>query len=573
MKKIVYFLLIFISSLTYSEYIENMDVKVSLNNDKSVHIKKIIEYNPEDELRHGIKLDIIYDNTDSILGYNKLGIKNFKSNTNGFTIKHNRYNTYVLGDKNKYLEKNKIKKYVLEYDIYNIVRTDGKLSQIYLNAVGNFWSMPIKNVNVDLYFSSNQINDLKVYTGPYKANTNNYIVNNNNIRNKDKFLEGEGLTFLLNLNSPTFTKYDRTLNILKTYENIKYNIGIFVIVIILIILMILKIKSEKSRLVIKPEFRIDEKISPELAKKIANNTNYSTLTIVFMSLITKGILDKKDKYEEVEYVKSLNEKNENVFLEDEKWVYDKEKIFYIKDEYMEFEKLENISPSEKLALNSFSKYSEDIFKSIKNTARLSESLDNLIDKIYEKNIAKKNISYRIITILLAFITILFNIFSTEVLDYISIFILLISFLISFYLSSKIETKTSEGIKVYQNILGYIMFYENVEKNIFDEFNTEKDVINHAKKMLPYMIAIGLTTKFLNDLDKKLISFNKDIKYAYPYIYYPYIYNLSYIDNRIKEDIFKNTKLENKNIRHSNSGNFSSSGFSGGGFSGGGGSSW
>lgn len=576
MRKVVYFLFLIMSYISYSEFIENIDVKVSLNKDKSVHIKKIIDYNPENEIKRGIILDIIYNNTNSLLDYNKLGIKNFSSNVNAFKIRHANYNSYRLGDKNIILEKNKKKRFIVEYDIYNILKTNGDLSQIYLNVIGNSWNMPIKNINIDLNFNEEIIKDLYVFTGEYKKNTNNYSINGTNIKNIESFNKNEGLTIKLNLTYP-YTNYDKFINILNTYENIKYNLIIIIVLSILIVLMIIKIKKENSRLVIKPEFRIDKKISPALAKKIANKTNYSSLTIVFISLITKGILDKKDKYEEIEYVKRLDEKEDIEILKNEKWQDDKEKIFYIKPEYLDFENIKDIeiSPSEKLALNNFSKYSEDIFKNIKNTAKLSESLNNLVDRIYEKNIAKKIIIYKLISILTIFISIVLNLSNTQIFDFLSILIVLILFIISFYLSSKIEIKTKEGINAYQNILGYIMFYENVEQNIFKEFNSEKEIITYAKKMLPYMLAIGLEAKFLNDLDNKLTEINSNISNIYSQIYYPYIYNIPYIDNRIKEDIYKNSELEKQNIKHSNNGFFSggSSGYSGGGYSGGGGKSW
>ena len=223
MKRIFSLVIIFISFLSYSEKISNYYVEVSLNKDKSVHIEEQILYNPEDKLVHGLLRQIVKDNVGNVFSLNsKLGIKNFKSNLNVSKNSRLKYDIYRLGDEDKYLEQNKEILIKNSYDIYNIIRTDADTTQIFLNVIGQYWDMPIEKAEIKLDFSN--IKDLFVFTGAFREQTNNFVINSNIIETKHELKPYEGLTFKMNLDKKIYpyTTKDKLFNFLKSSETVSY---------------------------------------------------------------------------------------------------------------------------------------------------------------------------------------------------------------------------------------------------------------------------------------------------------------------------------------------------------------
>ncbi len=568
----------------YAEKIEKFEYIISVNTDKSLHIVENIDYNPENEFHHGIIRDIITKNSSyKLLKFDdRIAIKNFKSNFKTKIQERSEYISYRLGSSNSYLPINEISRFTLEYDIYNVVRTNEDTFQIYLNATGNFWDMPIENVEIKLDVKPSAIKKTYVYTGFYGENTNNYIVKNSNtIINRKVLQENEGITFKLNLdkNVYSYTLKDKIRNVLETYPTIKINIFISIIGIILIVLSILKKNKNKDNIPITPEFMLDEKISPAMCYKINGKSSYDMLTIVFLSLVSKGLIKEKNRVEDIEYVIKKGDKiPDNDIDYNQTWEREKEKVYSL----IETTKIENaltdknlLSLEEKQVLINFYRYKEDVFSSYSNIANLNVETQKLVDKIYRTNLGKKSIIYQLMSMIILFALIVSNMIFLNLFEINTFIISTVIMGISLIVSFNILILTEEGKKAYRNVKGFLMYFEKVETNIFKTLKTEKEIISYAKKMLPYAVAVGIEAKFIDLLNKELSVRNIAKASIYPYIYYPYFLNRHIINNEINDLIRENTRIQNANARHSSGGGFSggSGGFSGGGFSGGGGSSW
>lgn len=195
-------------------------------------------------------------------------------------------------------------------------------------------------------------------------------------------------------------------------------------------------------------------------------------------------------------------------------------------------------------------------------------LNGYVTGIYKTNVGSFVYLPMVLTIVIAIITFVINI---SLLEFnVSTLLPIALLLLNIFTCSSLMIFTKEGKDILRNIKGFLMYFNLTEKNIFKNFDSEKELIAYANKMLPYAIALNIRSKFISKIDDAIRTNNFDEDYIYSGIYYGYIYNFSSINN----DIYINSmpKVENSNY---SGGSFSSGsgGFSGGGFSGGGGSSW
>lgn len=577
MKKIISIFVLFLTLICYGEKIEKYDVIVSVNKDKSINIKENILYNPEGKLTHGLIRNIIKDNVGNIFSLNsKVGIKDFKSNLPVMLERGTKLNSYRLGDKDVYLPEDKPTLITNSYNIYNIIRTDDKTSQIFLNVIGQYWDMDIEEANITLNVDNNAIKDLYVFTGPLRSQTNNYTIDKNTIRTKYKLKPYEGLTFKLNLDKKiySYTMKDRIFNIINAYTSLTYNLAIsFVLLILFIIVGILKKKFKDNR-PIEPVYKIDEKISPSLAYMVYKKNIsikpvlYNLLTVVFYSFLTKKMIIATDKYEDVEYILKKGEKVKEKEKYKLKWEDENEKKYsFVEPEVLE-KILLTLPPEEKKAALNLFRSKDDLLKNKEVLMKTNLELNGYVTGIYKTNVGSFVYLPMVLTIVIAIITFVINV---SLLEFnVSTLLPIALLLLNIFTCSSLMIFTKEGKDILRNIKGFLMYFNLTEKNIFKNFDSEKELIAYANKMLPYAIALNIRSKFISKIDDAIRTNNFDEDYIYSGIYYGYIYNFSSINN----DIYINSmpKVENSNY---SGGSFSSGsgGFSGGGFSGGGGSSW
>ncbi|WP_197035193.1 DUF2207 domain-containing protein [Oceanivirga salmonicida] len=582
MKKIIFCIMTFLSLNMYGEKIENFYYNVSVNEDKSLHIVETIDYNPEGQMKHGITRDILTKNADYkfFKFESNIGLVNFRSNFESLSKNQGKYTSFRLGSPNSYLPTNKITRFIIEYDLYNVIRTEDTRTQIYLNATGNFWNMPIENVEIKLELKPSAIKELYVYTGVYGKNTNNFeIVGKDKIININPLSKYEGMTFKVNLDNVyyKYTLLDKINNVLVAYPSIKINVILGLISIFVILLSLIKKMRNKDNIPIVPEFKVDDKISAAMCQKIYGKSKYDPLTIVFLSLASKGVIKEQDYY--MQYTDYVIKKGEKINPETDYEkipVIEEEKKYSLIDD-KELEKIisdkSKFSPEELHAVSRWIGQRDDIFANYSNIAKVNENVINIIDKIYRLNLGEKYIPYFLISILSFVVLIIVNILISFELN--TLMISGIINLIAIILSSNILILTEEGKKAYRNVKGFVMYFDKVETNIFKTLQTKKEIIDYAKKMLPYAVAVGIEAKFIDLLNKELSVRNIGKENIYPYIYYSYFVNRHIINNKIGYLISENNRIANTNTNHSSGGGFSggSGGFSGGGFSGGGGSSW
>ena len=146
------------------ETITNFDTKIIINNDSSIIVQENILYNFGDSERHGIfrEIPISYKARG---GNYKLRISNISvSDENGNTYNYevtypNEYISLKIGDADKYISGEHT--YIIEYTVKRALNYLDSHDEIYWNATGNEWGVPIMNASATIILPK-EINDTEL---------------------------------------------------------------------------------------------------------------------------------------------------------------------------------------------------------------------------------------------------------------------------------------------------------------------------------------------------------------------------------------------------------------------------
>ena len=585
MKKIfVLFLIFLLNILSFSnEKITNFDVDFKVNKNGSVDVIERISYVTDEYGKRGIYRNIPYkyDNASVIKFENKIGIYNFKAtylngtptglySQNEDNVMYNR-----LGKEDVFLKPNEEYTYVISYTMYNLIRTSGNIKQIYINAIGNYWEIPIEKYRVKI---SGINGDIKVYTGNIGETNNEYLLDKSNgeyvITSTKNISLGEGMSFIINSTDFVYSSIDMWYNRIMTYPIILLLLILIPISLFFSILrFIYGIKHNKLKSIVV-EY-MPPNISPLIAKKLMNKNKNKYSMIVLFQLIQKGIIkfrEKNPKHNNEEYVREVGkpvEKREKQF-----------KDYVEKEYYLDMNLIENVnlevSDYEKVAIKNLILVKNDIFKKSKAFSKIESTLNQEIDTMYLDFYSNINARYILpyIFILIFLVIGFIAIFGNQILDGIIISPLIIVLLTSSYLLS-LRKYTDRYKDELAKIKGFEKFLVKVESNKLKEFLNIEDLVSYFNEILPFAIALELENKYLELLNKSIEIYDLDREYIYDNVYYYYLLNRGIYYGNINESIMQyGNKSSNNFGGNSNfSGGFSSGGSSGGGFSGGGGHSW
>lgn len=585
MKKIfVLFLIFLLNIISFSnEKITNFDVDFKVNKNGSVDVIERISYVTDEYGKRGIYRNIPYkyDNASVIKFENKIGIYNFKAtylngtptglySQNEDNVMYNR-----LGKEDVFLKPNEEYTYVISYTMYNLIRTSGNIKQIYINAIGNYWEIPIEKYRVKI---SGINGDVEVYTGNIGETNKEYSLDKSDgvyiITSTKNISLGEGMSFIINSTDFVYSSIDMWYNRIMTYPVILLLLILIPISLFFSILrFIYGIKHNKLKSIVV-EY-MPPNISPLIAKKLMNKNKNKYSMIVLFQLIQKGIIkfrEKNPKHNNEEYVREVGkpvEKREKQF-----------KDYVEKEYYLDMNLIENVnlevSDYEKVAIKNLILVKNDIFKKSKAFSKIESTLNQEIDIMYLDFYSNINARYILpyIFILIFLVIGFIAIFGNQILDGIIISPLIIVLLTSSYLLS-LRKYTDRYKDELAKIKGFEKFLIKVEANKFKEFLNVEDLVSYFNEILPFAVALELENKYLELLNKSIEIYDLDREYIYDNVYYYYLLNRGIYYGNINESIMQyGNKSSNNFGGNSNfSGGFSSGGSSGGGFSGGGGHSW
>ena len=629
----VFFTLFFLSAKSLiAEKITNYEVTVQMNKNGTLTVNEVIDYEFDGVAKHGIYRDIP-------LRSKKNGVDIYKSYIKMNSIKRNgiseEYSTklfdegirYRVGSADRFVE-NGVNRYEFNYVIYNAVFEKNGIYQVYFNAIGQFWQVPIEKAAVNIKFGNgepvlkNEIRQLDIFTGEYGQSGKDYITNLNNgtVEIKtNKVLEAyNGLSFRLNLKtdniSPTFWDKLQTLY----YAHPLIAVGPIIIIILAIYGFVTWyiFGRDVDKKAIVPEFNIPKDISPMYAGYIKGVRDpKEMLTIGMLSLLSKDYVTAEDT--------EGNGKNVKYRL--------------AKDT----ERNPELSSEEKALLSVLSDNEKSIFKNEQGLYTAAQKILSTLETRYNKKIyidnnlfkfpfaigiimvliigmgmhdVFENISgsmeYIIPVIIICFgsITVVFSVLkkvflvnslsSTFIMFLAAIvfgaltgmagLVIMLIICIMYNIYSRLIGKyTNEGMRNKEYLDGMKMYIKTAEANQIMKFNDVDELVAYFKGILPYAVALGVKNEAIKLMQKAIKLYNYDESTYYDInrrVYYDSYnnhfmaneisrrYNNAY--NQIMEDRFKDMKSANGGSGGFGGGGFSSGGgFSGGGSGGGGGGSW
>ena len=602
--------------ILHSEKIRNYEVTVQINKNGTLTVNEVIDYQFGEEPKHGIYRDIPLRSKRFGFDVHKSFIKMNWIKRDGKDEEYTKNHFYEgiryrIGSETELVNLYRTEsRYELNYDIYNAVFEKDGIYQVYYNAIGQFWNVPIEQASVIIRFpdgqkiKKNEIEKLEVYTGSYGEKGENYDIleNDEEIHISTKELEAKnGLTFMLNL------KTDKISPTLVDKLKIVYlsNPAIIILPFLLLFLTIYSIvtwkffgKDPQGKSVI-PEFNLPKDISPMFAAYI--NGERDTVEILnagIFTLLTKGFIVANRVNGEIKYNKEY------------KTVYTQET---------------ELAEEERMLLDALSSEKNNIFGGEKRIYNKANSIIEILKDKYHKIIYKNNGSFLVpfycaapVFIIFIFSQTNFEIFNPFIILYIlitlgsffhriwitvskklliglviivilgvsfyqgiEIFVFVTYFVILFITYSKLIGKyTNEGLRKKEYLKGMKMYIKTAEENQIRKFDNVKELIEYFNGILPFAVALGVKNEAIKLMKKTIKLYNFDINesyinshthiYAYSNHSFTNAFSRSYSSGKSK---IMSEKFSSSKSGSGGGGFFSGGGFSGGGSGGGGGGSW
>ena len=629
---VIFMMFLLNASSLIAEAIKKYDVSIQINKNGTLTVNEVIDYEFDNNLRHGIYRDIP-------LRSKKSGTDIYKSHVKMNSVKRNgepeNYTSdtsyegvsYRVGSADRYVDSG-INKYEFNYTIYNAVFEKDGIYQVYFNPIGQFWNVPIESADVSISFENNgsvgenEVQQLEVYTGEYGETEKNYTIVQESgiikIKTNEVLEPRNGLSFRLNL------KTDKISPTWLDKLEVLYYADPLVIAGPVIILMLaiygfvtwFLFGRDPSGKAVIPEFNIPKDISPMYAAYIKGVRDpKEMLTIGMLSLLSKDYVTAEDK--------EGNGKNVKYRL--------------VKDT----ERNPELSSEEKALLSVLSDDEKNIFKNEQGLYNAAQKILSTLETRYNKKIyidnnlfkfpftigivmvfvigmriynvtgnILDNMEYIIPVIIMCFgsITVVFSVlkkvFSVNSLSSmfvmfiaviffgiltgtVGLVVMIIIFIMYCIYSKLIGKYTNEGIRHKEYLDGMKMYIKTAEANQIMKFNDVDELVGYFKGILPYAVALGVKNEAIKLMQKtiKLYNFDENTYYDINRRVYYDSYNNRFLSNaisrgynnaydKIMEDRFKDLKSAGGGSGGFGGGGFSSGGgFSGGGSGGGGGGSW
>ncbi len=615
-----------------AEAIKKYDVSIQINKNGTLTVNEVIDYEFDNDLRHGIYRDIP-------LRSKKSGTDIYKSHVKMNSVKRNgepeNYTSdtsyegvsYRVGSADRYVDSG-INKYEFNYTIYNAVFEKDGIYQVYFNPIGQFWNVPIESADVSISFENNEpvgeneVQQLEVYTGEYGETGKNYTIVQESgiikIKTNEVLEPRNGLSFRLNLKtdkiSPTWLD---KLEVLY-YADPLVIAGPVIILMLAIygfVTWFLFGRDPAGKAVI-PEFNIPKDISPMYAAYIKGVRDpKEMLTIGMLSLLSKDYVTAEDKEGNGKNVKySLvkdTERNPELSSEEKALLCvlsdDEKNIF--KNEQGLYDAAKKILGTLETRYNKKIYIDNNLFKypfilGIIMVFIIGMGIQNIAGSIIDGMgfiIPIIIIFFSSLTIVLSILKRAFSqntllsmlirlmvVMCLGIMTQMTGFIITVIIFIMYSIYSKLIGKyTNEGIRHKEYLEGMKMYIKTAEANQIMKFNDVDELVGYFKGILPYAVALGVKNEAIKLMQKtiKLYNFDENTYYDINRRVYYDSYNSRFLSNaisrgynnaydKIMEDRFKDLKSAGGGSGGFGGGGFSSGGgFSGGGSGGGGGGSW
>ncbi len=570
MKKIIYsffvFLFIFSAQQSFAESIERYYVDMTLNTDSSVDIVETIDYDFGVNQRHGIfrfipvNFDVEGQEKMNGLKQRKLEFRNLAVTRDGISetytkdSKDSNGNYYVkIGNPNKTITGTHT--YKVHYTVDGSLRYFDDFDEVYWNAIGLDWEIPIKNIKVTLRGSDQSISFLNsaCYVGSVGSNQscNNTIRQGRSIQYFQQSLNPrEGLTIAASINPKGVVEKNEIFGF-STKAFVSGGIALLITIILGAIYSVYKyLNKYKTYDPVYPRYEPPQDFSPVgIGYLVDKQFDGRDITAGIISLAQRG-------YIHIEQIK-------NGFFGGKDYVFTLAKTRGVeKENPFDHELLNLIFNDSKTEVKLSSLSKKNVLKSKEELRKYLNS--SFVRKGFVENFFKKdnNNTIKSIAVIIGIaIFILYKFFAASS-PFFMIFLFVVSFLAPFLIVLS-KRYTKKGWEAKYAIEGFKDFLSMTEKDRYEFFNNPVDNPQEFMKYLPYAIALGIEKKWAKQF--------KNLNIKTP-DWYSGVDNFNAVIFASHMSDFNSTLTKLSTVKSSRSGS-GSGGFSGGGSGGGGGGSW
>ncbi len=596
MKNIFKFIFVFFIFLSanniFAEEISEYNVDINLHKDSTITVIETIDYDFGNLDRHGIfrfipiNFKIDGQNNWHNLKQRKLIFKNISIKMDGvsenFFIdkKDNNGNLFIkIGDKDKTITGSH--KYQIKYDVLGSIRYFKDYDEIYWNAIGLDWKIPINNIEVSLHGNDINFENVSCYSGKLSSSNScdDYLKEDkSNVVFKQKILQPyEGMTI-----STSFNKGDVLKREFFSFTIIAYIISVISLFVIFILVILYFLRKYRRKYFtydpIHPRYTppedfnavltgylVDMKFDPmDISSGIIQLAQDGYIKIeriekkVFIgnSVDYSFVLMKNINFKEINNVEILSLINQSIL----QLLFSERHTSNLSGNIQSI--IQPIKDSLRLDVGKRVLLSDISNKD--NKSQYSIIKDNVKKYFIDKNLIeqrnKKGNWYVLLPFGLTFIMFLVGNITF------SFILFFITFMSIFLLSAFNLRYTKKGWDTKHSIDGFKLFLEMTDKERYDFFNNPADNPQEFMEYLPYAIALGVEKKWAKQFESITIPQPEWYKGAGPFVASGFANEISSLSNNINSSISKST------ISSSGSGSMGG-GFSGGGSGGGGGGSW
>ncbi|MDD4381873.1 MAG: DUF2207 domain-containing protein [Candidatus Dojkabacteria bacterium] len=478
----------FISYAQDTEYISLFKSNIELKQNTDIYIEEEIHYHFP-EYKHGIYRSIPTDyrvsgilTRPTRLIVDELYYYKEDSPTTTFTTFSKDYSVgytdLKIGDPDLTIIGDYV--YIIKYRIRNYANYFDDHDEIYWNATGNEWTVPILETDIKIKVPG-IIQDKICYTGytgstESKCQFSDTSENETTLTAEDIIFAGQGLTFAIAI--PKGTLDNITVRVF--FASLLANIGFFLPVPVLIFgLLAIKKLGKNKKLTIIPHYDVPKDIYPLLAGNLySKNLSHKHITAQLIQLA----IDK--------HIKIIQESSRSYILQKD----DTKKE--IKEDSVRALYAGIFSGKDSLNTRDISSTFYMTVNSIRKTLEKT-----LYDEKYYSEKRKK--LWRLL-FSLANISLVFIFVATPYLSSMMasswIYGLVISTVILYILSSKVDLKDELGNKVYYELEGLKMYINTAEKHRIEFHNDPKKFKGVFEKLLPYAIIFGLEKKWVAEFE-------------------------------------------------------------------------
>ncbi len=475
-----------------AEQIDSYHTKIYINKDSSIKVIEEIDYDFGEIERHGIYRDIIYKykarGGTFKLGLSDINVTDEYGNDYEFSeSKSGEYYKIKIGDPDSYVTGKK--RYNIEYTVKKAINYFNTHDELYWNAIGTEWDLPILNTKATIYLPqeiSSEKLKIDCFIGvsgstetcqniSYTTSTDNLV--SSVVFDENTLNSNQGLTVVVGL--PKDIIYQPSL-LEIIWGTIKDNIILGLPIIVFLYMFFswyTKGRDPKGREIIITEFDVPDNLTPaEVGVIVDEKVNDSDISAEIIDLAVKGYLKiqyfDEDKDHELIKIKD----GEDIQSAPTKYLFDQ---LFKKRDTVKLSKLED-----KFYI-SMSKIKREIYQ-----------------QVVEKGYFKKNpLTLKMKYVGIGSIVAFFLPIAPFVMGfYLASIALFISGIIILIFSSFMPALSKKGVLAKEHILGLKSYLTVAEKDRIKFHNAPEKKPEIFEKLLPLAMVLGVETKWAKQFE-------------------------------------------------------------------------